>query len=110
MTEQDSPFLNRLRKEIREADGGGGSQDYRHPARESRQYQALKGEAAAEVDALCERLVREFKTDIAEIDKTITQIAGSLDDQLARGAVSDLFEAAADVLKAQIRRETGRSS
>lgn len=82
----------------------------RHPARESSLYEAQKTEVAAEVDELCDRLVREIKSGIAEIDQTVGPIAEPLEEQLAKGAVSDVFEAAAQVLKTQIRDNAGRSS
>jgi hypothetical protein len=107
---RDRTFLDRLRTELNENDASRAAEEHRHPVRRSRQYQAFKGEASVEVDALCERLVRELKSGIAEIDRTIGSIAEPLDDQLARGAVSDVFEAAAEILKAQARGNSNGST
>lgn len=106
----DRTFLDRLRRTLRESEASPAEEEHRHPARNSRQYRKFKGEAAVEVDALCERLVQELKSGITEIDQTIGSIAEPLDDQLARGAVSDVFEAAAEVLKGQIRKRSDQSA
>lgn len=55
------------------------------------------------LDSVCERLIEEMRDDIAAIDSTVGRIAEPMADQLAKGAVADIFDAAADVLKAQIR-------
>lgn len=107
----DSSFLARLRQTLRETgERRVADQKGRHPARESNLYETQKTEAAAAVDELCDRLVREIQSGIAEIDDTVGPIAEPLEEQLAKGAVSDVFEAAAQVLKSQIRRNAGRSS
>lgn len=103
MTHVDRSFLERLRRELESGGSDRTAKEQRHPARNNPKYGAFKSDAAAEVDALCERLVRDLRSSITEIDRTIGPIAGPLDDQLARGAVSDIFEAAAEVLKMQIR-------
>lgn len=110
MTGDDSEFLVRLREMLEETEARRVAEDQRHPARKSKDYLAQRREAAAEVEALCDRLISELKLGIAEIDRTVGPIAAPLGDQLAKGAISDVFEAAAEVLKSQIRRADGSSS
>jgi hypothetical protein len=103
MSDRESQFLYRLRDRLRgEGDVRVGS-DKRHPLRNSTGYDAIKWQAAGEIEALCERIVREIENGIADIDDVVAPIAAPLAEQLAKGAISDVFEAAAEVLKAQIR-------
>ncbi|MBS1269482.1 MAG: hypothetical protein MAG794_00433 [Gammaproteobacteria bacterium] len=111
MTKEDSRFLDKLRDELRR--NGGVETDgveQRQLARDSGEYGQIKSEAAERIDALYAQIVRDIKEGLTEIDQTVGPIAEPMADELAKGAVSDVFEAAATVLKAQIRRNSERSS
>lgn len=103
MSEEATVFLKRMRSKLSEDSGDSSPDDKRHPARVSPEYARIKWEMASEVDLLCDRIVREIKAGIADIDCVVGPIAEPMAEQLAKGAVSDVFEAAAEVLKAQIR-------
>ncbi|MGA8262596.1 MAG: hypothetical protein WB783_20480 [Arenicellales bacterium] len=109
MSGGDSQFLYRLRERLR-GTGAKAPDDRRHPFRNGAGYDAIKWQAASQIDALCERIVREIENGIADIDDVIAPIAAPLAEQLAKGAISDVFEAAAEVLKAQIRQGSGKPS
>lgn len=96
-------LLNRVRRSLQAASEHSIPIDKRHPIRNSPEYENLRWTAAEEIDALYERIVRELKDDIRAIDSTVGHIAEPMADQLAKGAVADVFEAAAEVLKKQIR-------
>lgn len=110
MTGNDSSFLDRLRFQLAYPDGDPVAEDKRHPARKSPQYQQIKWRTASQVDALCERIIREIKSGLEDIDEVVLPIAEPMAEQLAAGAVSDIFEAAARVLQEQIRRESDHRS
>ena len=99
----DMDLLNRVRRSLQAASEHSIPADKRHPIRNSPEYENLRWAAAEEIDALYERIVRELKDDIRAIDSTVEHIAEPMADQLANGAVADVFEAAAEVLKKQIR-------
>ncbi|MDZ7839524.1 MAG: hypothetical protein U5R46_01705 [Gammaproteobacteria bacterium] len=103
MTQRETEFLSRLRGALQRAGKPAHSVDQRHPVRDAEQYRELELQAAAEVDAVYERLEREIRTGIADIEKVIGPIAEPMAEQLAQGAVSDVFAAAAEVLKSRIR-------
>lgn len=77
--------------------------DKRHPVRNSYEYEEIKHEAVEALDALYARIVSDIKDDIADIDTTVGDIAEPMADKLAKGAVADVFEAAAEELKKEIR-------
>lgn len=107
MNARQSQFLYRLRNRLRAGDAKAAD-DRRHPFRKSPGYDEIKWQAACEIDALCERIVREIENGIADIDDVVAPIAAPLAEQLAKGAISDVFEAAAEVLKAQIRQGSAK--
>lgn len=103
MTQRETEFLSRLRSALQRTGTPAHSVDQRHPVRDAEQYRELALQAAAEVDAVYERLEREIRAGIADIEKVIGPIAEPMAEQLAQGAVSDVFAAAAEVLKSRIR-------
>jgi len=109
MSDDERNFATRLRRELAQASQEQSRDSRRHPARDSPQYRELKHHTAGEIEELCERLVRELRISIEEIDRTVAEIADASEDQLARGAVSDVFDAAATALRKQVRGE-GSSS
>lgn len=106
MADKKSKFLDLLHDELREPASPARGKDKRHPVRSSDEYERIKREAAADVDELYEMIIEQIRDGISDIDRTVGPIAEPMAEQLAKGAVSDVFEAAAEVLKAQIR---GRS-
>lgn len=103
MNSEKKSLLNRIRTAL-ESDGQDApDKDKRHPLRSSPEYEELKWAAAKELDELYERIVLEIKRDISAIESTVGGIAQPMAEQLANGAVADVFEAAAEVLKARIR-------
>lgn len=106
----DSSFLERLRLQLADQGGGSAADDKRHPARDSPQYQQIKWQAASQVDALCDRIVREIKSGLDDINRVVVPIAEPMAEQLAAGAISDIFEAAARVLQEQIRQRADHRS
>jgi len=103
MSKRDSAFLDRLRSALGQSQKRGPEANQRHPARDADEYRMLEQEAAAEIEALCERLEQDMRNGLADIEKVVGPIAEPMADQLAKGAVSDVFAAAAEVLKDQIR-------
>jgi hypothetical protein len=106
----DSSFLERLRLRLAEQGGDSAAHDKRHPARTSPEYQQIKWQAASEVDALCDRIIREIQNGLDDINNVVVPIAEPMAEQLATGAVLDIFEAAARVLQEQIRKGTDHRS
>ena len=110
MTKRDPAFLDRLRSALGQSQKGPSQANQRHPARDSDEYRVLEQEAAAEIDALCERLEQDMRNGLADIEKVVGPIAEPMADQLAKGPESDVFAAAAEVLKGQIRGKPKSSS
>lgn len=110
MSDDRAPFVSQMQRELQRNGVAAPGSEQRHPVRRSAQYQQLKMGAVTEVDALCERLVQQLRESIEEIDDTIAAVGSSHDEQLARGAVLDVFAAAAEVLKKQVRGGPDESS
>lgn len=108
MTANESSFLERLQARLVRGGDEPAAGSRRHPVRNAPQYQQIKRQAASEVDLLCERIVRQIKEGLDDIDAVVAPIAEPMAEQLAQGAVSDIFEAATQVLKEQIRQRAGR--
>lgn len=109
MTKRDPEFLDRLRGALLHTGTPSHAADQRHPARDAEHYRELELQAAAEVDAVYERLERDIRAGLAEIEEVIGPIAEPMAMQLAQGAVSDVFAAAAEVLKSRIRGDADSS-
>lgn len=109
MTAGNREFLKKLRGVLLQSRKPARSVDQRHPVRDAEQYRVLEWEAAAEIDALYERMERDIRAGLADIENVIGPIAEPMADKLAKGAVSDVFAAAAEVLKAQIRGDSESS-
>jgi len=105
MARENTRFLDRLRDELLAAAAPDPGHDQRHPARASPEYEQLKWHAAQDIDEMCDRVVADIRSSLDEIEKVVGPIAAPMADQLARGAVSDIFEAAAQVIKSDIRRD-----
>ena len=106
MSRRGSPFLQRVRDKLRDPGDTDTGRDKRHPLRNSGAYHEIRWRAAEEIEALCDRIVRDIEEGILDIDNVVAPIAAPMAEQLAKGAVSDVFEAAAEVLKAQIRGDS----
>jgi len=102
MADNENRLSHRIRQVLKHAQRKPAHHK-RHPLRNSEQYQGIKSNAAEELDALYERIVQEIRGDIAAIDTTVGEIAEPMADKLAKGAVADMFEAAAEALKQEIR-------
>lgn len=94
---------SRVERALTQLGAAPAGYDQRAAARNSLEYDARRRAAVGEVEALCDRITRQIKRDLVDIENTVGPIAEPMADRLAKGAVADVFEAAAAVLKNEIR-------